>query len=325
MSKHFTLLLFSLISISAVSAQRLSAADAKQLRLKEDSMKTLALQIVQGRTAAERFTADSHFTKMLVRALKVKHSIQYPFDSLLTISKLAPSDSTFKIFTWHLVVNDNVVRQHGAIQMKTPDGSLKLFPLIDKSHLMANPGDTIASHLDWYGAVYYKLIEKEANGRKYYTLLGYDENNLKSNKKIIDVLSFFDREPVFGGSYFSFKDNAIRQKFGKRYIMEYKKHAGPRLTYDPDLDMIVFEHLTSETGEMNKKWTYVGDGDYEGLKWTNGKWVHVEKVYDFKLDQGQEPVPNPLRDAKGNMNEELLKDNVKEDKSGTAPVQENDN
>src|SRR5690606_40572592 len=55
------------------------------------------------------------------------------FDSLITISKLSPKDSSFKIFTWQLVINDNLVRQHGAIQMKTNDGSLKLFPLIDKS------------------------------------------------------------------------------------------------------------------------------------------------------------------------------------------------
>ena len=209
-----------------------------------------------------------------------------------------------------MVINDNVVRQHGAIQMRTANGSLKLFPLIDKSEQILNPGDTIATNLDWFGAVYYKMIEKEAFGRKYYTLLGYDENNTVSNKKVIEVLSFYDGEPKFGGSYFSFKTNSLQQKFGKRYIMEYKNSASPRLTFDTEQDMIVFEHLVSETGEPSKKWTYIPDGDYEGLKWANGKWVYIEKVFDFKLEQGQEPVPHPLRDAKGNMNEELLKDNV---------------
>ena len=76
--------------------------------------------------------------------------------------------------------------------------------------------------------------------------------------------------------------------------MEYKKNAGPRLTYDPDMDMIVYEHLISETGEPGKKYTYIPDGDYEGLKWNNGKWVHVNKIFDQVTPEGQPPVPNPL-------------------------------
>lgn len=310
MSRILSFFLPLIIFNTSLGAQSLTQPSFKQLKQREDSLKSLSLSIIQGRTSEDRFVADSQFTRMFVRALKVPYSIQYPFDSLITISKLAPPDSSFRIYTWHMVINDNVVRQHGAIQMRTKDGSLKLFPLIDKSDLMVKPGDTIASNRDWFGAVYYKIIQKEAFGRKYYTLLGYDENSVKSNKKVVEVLSFYDGEPIFGGSYFSFKTNSLTQNFGKRFIMEYKKNAGPRLTYDADLDMIIFEHMISETGEPSKKWTYVPDGDYEGLKWANGKWVYVEKVFDFKLEQGQEPVPHPLRDAKGNLNEELLKDNT---------------
>ncbi|MEO5647435.1 MAG: hypothetical protein ABIQ56_03675 [Chitinophagaceae bacterium] len=308
--KKFSLvfLMFVAIHLSGTT-QKLSVADLKSLKTKEDSLKIFALRIIQGRTANERFEADSQFTRMLVRALKTKHSIQFRFDSLYTISKLSPADSSFKIFTWQMVINDNVVRQHGAIQMKTPDGSLRLFPLIDKSDVTIKPGDTISNNFGWIGAVYYKLIEKEANGRKYYTLLGYDENNIKSNKKVVEVLSFFDKEPVFGGSYFSYKSNTLNQNFGKRFIMEYKKNASPRLTYDKDMDIIIFEHLVSESGEVNKKWTLIPDGDYEGLKWMNGKWVHVESVYDGKVIESRNAVPNPLRDAQGNIIENQLKNN----------------
>jgi D-glycero-alpha-D-manno-heptose-7-phosphate kinase len=42
------------------------------------------------------------------------------------------------------------------------------------------------------GAVYYKIIGTKHLDQKYYTLLGYDENNIRSNKKIIEVLSFKD-------------------------------------------------------------------------------------------------------------------------------------
>ena len=99
--------------------------------------------------------------------------------------------------------------------------------------------------------------------------------------------------------------------------MEYKKEAGARLTYDQDLDMIIAEHLVSETNQPDKKWTYVGDGDYEGFKWVNGKWVHVEKVFHLVTPLGKEPVPNPIRDKEGNINESKLKGREDDDQPGT--------
>jgi len=300
------LFLISFFLISNCSFAQISSSEKKALQKKEDSLQTLSLQIIQGRTDAERFAADSQFTKMFVRALKVKNSFYYPFDSLLTISKLVPEDSSFKIFTWQMVVNDYVTRQHGAIQMRTEDGSLKLFPLIDKSSVTVNEEDTVGDNFGWMGAVYYKLIEKHAFGKSYYTLLGYDENNINSNKKVIEILTFNDGQPIFGGSYFSFQDNSVIKKYRARYIMEYKKSASPRLTYDPDQDMIIYEHLISESGEPQKKYTYIPDGDYEGLAWKDGKWVHIQKVFTQKTPEGQEPVPAPIRDAQGNIDETKL-------------------
>jgi hypothetical protein len=309
------LLLSSLFIFGNSFAQNISSVNRKSLQQKEDSLKTYGLTIIQGRTAAERFTADSQFTKMFVRALKIKGSFHYPFDSLITISKLSPADSSFKIFTWQLVINDNLVRQHGAIQMKTPDGSLKLFPLIDRTSMINDPEDTITNNFGWVGAVYYKLIEKKAFGKNFYTLLGYDENNLSSNKKIIEILTFKNGEPVFGGSNFSFQG----KKSVARYIMEYKKDASPRLTFDEDQDMIIYEHLISETGEINKKYTYIPDGDYEGLKWTDGKWVHIQKVFTQTTPEGQEPVPHPIRDAKGTIDESKLSQRMPESGSKDDP------
>jgi hypothetical protein len=307
MNKFFIFLSFLLFTC-IVSAQKISPQDIKILQKKEDSLKTLSLKIIQGRNSEERFLADSEFTKIFVRALKVKNSFYYPFDSLLTISRLSPADSSFKIFTWQMFINDNVVRQHGAIQMRTADGSLKLFPLIDKSDVTANLIDTVGNNFGWVGAVYYRIIQTEAAGKKYYTLLGYDENNIRSNKKMVEVLSFENGEPIFGGSYFNFSDNTALKQTPGRLIMEYKKNASPRLVYDKEQDMIIYEHLISETGEDKKKYTYVGDGDYEGLKWKDGKWVHIDKVFTQTTREGEEPIPSPIRDANGDIDPAKLKD-----------------
>ena len=293
-------------------AQRLTSPERKAIAQKEDSLVPIANMIIQGRNVEERFAADSQFTRLFVRALQTKNSFFYPFDSLQSIAQVIPPDSSFKIFTWQLVVNGEIIRQHGAIQMRTADGSLKLFPLIDKSDQIENLDDTATSNLAWIGALYYKIIEEKAFGKKYYTLLGFDDNNLSSDRKIIEILTFKDGQPVFGGSFFSFANSSLHPKPITRYIMEYKKNAAPRLTYDKDLGIILYEHLISETGEPKKKYTYIPDGDYEGLKWTDGKWVHIEKVFNQVTPEGQEPLPAPILDSKGNIDESKLKQHTSE-------------
>lgn len=308
MRKTCLLIAFSAL-LSTAFAQRINSSDIKALKQKEDTLKEYAHKIVNGQSFSIRYNNDSLFTRLFVRALKTPHSFYFPFDSLFSISKLYPPDSSFRIFTWQMVVNDNLTRQHGAIQMKTADGSLKLFPLIDKSDVTVNITDTAANNKGWIGAVYYRIIQTRSSNQNYYTLLGYDENNMKSNRKIIEVLSFLNDEPMFGGRFFSFEEDSVFKSSTSRHIMEYKKTAGARLTYDEEMKMIILEHLESETGETQKKWTYIPDGDYEGFKWKNGKWVHVEKVFNQKLLEGQEPVPMPVKDAQGNTIQEKLKDN----------------
>ncbi len=300
--------LFSISFICHLAfAQGISKADIRILKQKEDSIRDYAIKIIQGINASNRLDADSVFTRILVRALKTKHSFHYPFESLQTISIQYSPDSLFRIFTWQLVINENVIRQHGAIQMNTNDGSLKLYPLIDKSDVTTNVGDTIGNNYSWIGAIYYKIILKKSSDRNFYTLLGFDENNIRSSRKIIEVLHFYNNEPVFGGPYFGSEGTGGFTKWQSRYIMEYKKEAGPRLAYDKDLDMIIVEHLISESNEPKKKWTLIGDGDYEGFVWRGNIWMHVDKVFSQVTPEGQAPLPTPIRDPAGNIDENKLK------------------
>lgn len=292
--KFFSALVFTLFFSMHLSAQQITRAGYTFLQQKEDSLQNYSLKIIQGRNAADRFMADSNFTRIFIRALKTSNSFEYPFDSLISISKLYAPDSSFRIFTWQMLINENIIRQHGAIQMKTSDGSLKLFPLIDKSDITINMADTIGNNLGWMGAVYYKIILTKYKDHSYYTLLGFDQNNIRSDKKIIEVLDFVNGTPVFGGRYFSIENGNVYTKNIARYIMEFKKETSPRLTYDTDLNMIIMEHLVSESNQPNKKWTLIPDGDYEGFKWINGKWAYVSKVFNEITPEGKEPVPVPI-------------------------------
>lgn len=318
------LLIAGLLTLAPASAQRIRPADSKELVRKEDSLKKLSANMVFSESAADRFRSDSVFTRTFVRALKLKNAFYYPFDSL-NISKLYAPDSTFRIFTWQLKKDEYVYLQKGAIQINTPDGSLKLFPLFDYSMFTSKPLDSVRGRNNWIGAIYYRIIPKEYNGKKYYTLLGFDDFSVSSNRKWMEVLHFNERgEPVFGGSMISFKEDSVKKPVQSRFNIEYKKEAKTFFNYDPEKDLIVFDHLISETNEPERKSTYIPDGDFEAFKWQNGQWVHVPRLeFAMKLKDGQFPTESTILDDAGNANEERLEEasrKTMEREKGTPPA-----
>ncbi len=299
----------SVLFLSQVLGQSLSASDTKQLVKKEDTLRFFADSMINAESPASRFRADSNFVRTLVRALKIKNSFDYPFEALKTVSRLYSPDSVFRIFTWQMKKDEYVLLQKGAIQTKTRDGSLKLFPLFDVSMFTGKPEDSVRNRNNWIGAIYYKIIVKEYNGKKYYTLLGFDDFSISSNKKWMEVLTFnANGEPVFGGPYISFKNDTIKKPVQARFNIEYKKEAGTVFNYNPEMDMIIFDHLISETDQPDKKDTFIPDGDFEGFKWENGQWVHVYKIFDFKLEDGAFPKEATILDDAGNIDEKQLEE-----------------
>jgi hypothetical protein len=316
LKKYFFLLLSSLclytggVRGQASAGKLISATELLQFEKQQDSLKSLADDIVNAPEPNQRFRADSSFIRMLVRSLKIPHSFYYPFDSLLTISKLYAPDSSFRIFTWQIKKDVYVFLQRGAIQMRTADGSLKLIPLHDVSMFSKKPQDSVRGPNNWIGAIYYRIIQKNVQGKNIYTLLGFDDFTINSNKKWMEVLTFNEQgQPVFGGPYFSFKDDSAKasKKEVDRFFIEYKKEAVTTFNYDSSLNMIVYDHLVSETDEPNRKESYVPDGDYEGFVWKNGQWLHVNKVFNATLQEGQFPVEKKILNDAGGIDENLLK------------------
>lgn len=316
--------IFGKISLVAVlvvmalsaSSQSITNADRKKLRAAEDTLKDFAYYLNTDTLTEQRMVSDSVFTRTLVRALKIKNSFFYPFDSLLGISKIYAPDTSFRIFTWNLSYDDYYSRQKGAIQMRTADGSLKLIPLRDDSEFTANPEDSVRNKNTWIGAMYYNIIKTQFKGKNYYTLFGFDNNTAQSTIKWIDVLSFDAKgEPIFGGPFFSYANDSIPKPVKYRFSLEFKKDTRVLVNYIDDLGMILVDHLISESDEPDHKWTYIPDGDSEGFKWENGKWMHVDKVFNMKLKDGEAPIGDPLLDMKGNRNEKKLLEKTESNKN----------
>jgi len=314
MIQHKSLLVVFLLSVAQAGmlvpahAQKIAAGDRKELVVREDSLKEISRKMVFSEQAADRFRSDSLFVRTLIRALKIPNSFYYSFDSL-NISRLYAPDSSFRIFTWQLKKDEYVILQKGAIQMNTRDGSLKLYPLHDYSMFTPRPDDSVRSARTWIGAIYYKAIMKEHKGKKYYTLIGFDDFNVNSNKKWMEVLHFNDAgEPVFGGPFISFKEDSVKKPTLNRFSIQYKKEAKTYFNYDQELDLIIVDHLISETDEPEKKFTYVPDGDYEAFRWKDGQWVHINKLFNQSLKDGDFPREQLLFDDEGNADEKKLEE-----------------
>ena len=315
MKKAILFLFFLTCFIADSNGQKITTADKKSLRQKEDTLRKLAEKIAVDSFTSGRMRADSMFTKVLIRSLQVKNSFYYPFDSVFGISKLYAPDSSFKIFTWLINFDGYYSRQRGAIQMRTDDGSMKLIPLLDVSEDTDLPNDSIRKRNRWIGAVYYNIVKTSYNGRNYYTLFGIDDNSVRSKKKWADVLAFDDAgQALFGAAPFVFDRDSIKRASQRRFSIEYKKEASALLNFIDEQEMILVDHLISETDEPELPYTYIPDGDSEGFKWEKGKWVHIDKVFDYKIDMkgvdpfmGKPPMGDPLLDKDGNHNEEKLK------------------
>lgn len=293
--RYFVLFFFLFNSLGA-SSQKISNNDLKNLRLIEDSLKAASDSIINAIDWEQRFKSDAELIKGLVTALKKPHSFYYRFDSV-RISKLYAPDSSFRIFTWQVSKDLTYYRQRGAIQMKTTDGSLKLFPLFDVSDFTNAPNDSVRSASKWIGAIYYQIVLKTANNKKYYTLLGRDDNNERTNKKWIDILTFDDDgKPQFGRNCFVYPNDGIKPPQPcYRFCLEFRKNAGVMLRYDEKLDEILMDHLISENNDLETKSSLIPYGDYEGFRWQNGKWYFTAQPYDaIEIDDKPKTFPMPF-------------------------------
>lgn len=323
--KHNLIIMVLLLAAgtTAAYAQHLKRPSAEDLGKQEDSLKSYSRDMVFSEEAADRFRSDSMLVRSLIRALKTPYSFYYPFDSL-NISKLYAPDSSFRIFTWQLKKDEYVILQKGAIQMNTADGSLKLFPLFDYSMFTKAPEDSIRNRRNWIGALYYRIIQKSHQGRNYYTLLGFDDFTINSNKKWMEVLHFdASGEPLFGGPFFSFQNDSLKRPTKYRYAIEYKKEAKAFFNYDSVLDLVIVDHLVSETDEPQKKFTLIPDGDYEAFQWKGGQWVHIDKLFHQRLKEGEFPRESLLYDDQGNADEKRLEESSRknaEKEKPSAPV-----
>ena len=172
----------------------------KKLRAKEDTLKEYALYLNTDSLTGRPDDLRQHFYHVhLVRALQIKNSFYYPFDSVLGISKLYAPDTCFRIFTWNITYDDYYSRQRGAIQFRTTDGSLKLIPLRDNSEFTDKPMDSVRNRTTGSAQCIIISLKHSIKEKIIIHCLVLIPTVQMSSKKWIEVMTFNEKnEPVFG-------------------------------------------------------------------------------------------------------------------------------
>lgn len=294
MKRILILLLLATAIPFCVSAQHSDeSGGAAQLHRLQDSLKDLGKKLINDDTDVERMNANTEFIKTFVKALKVPHSFNFPFDSVKSMTISNAPDNRFRIFTWHVAYDDGSYRFYGAIQMNTGD-KLKMFPMADYSPYIKNPEDTVTDNTKWYGAQYYKIIPVYTETNPYYVLLGWKGNTVKSTKKVIEVLYFKNDKPIFGRAVFDGNG-----KTRNRVVFEYARQVSMLLKYEAEQHLIVFDHLVPPDKKMkDKKDSYGPDLSYDGYRFKNGRWEFTENLdMRNKADSHDDNFVDPKKQA----------------------------
>lgn len=288
-----SLLAFAGAPVTLRAQGSISAEERQKLQQVEDSLVITADSMYSELPLIpeERNELLKTFVRQLKTALQVNNSWQYGFDSLATrINIIYPDDKSFRIFNWAMAPTPVTRRYYGAIQM--PSDKLKLYPLVDYSQEMAKGAeDSVLTGSKWMGGLYYRIIDKEVDGRKVYTLFGLNGSNPISNKKFLDALYFTEGGPVFGAPIFGIRSQNFPSRRVNRFIMEYKKDVQASMNWDEEQKAIYFDRLVSQVNDPNRKYTYVPSGQYDGFRWNGEEWKLVEDLIPVELRKdGEAPV-----------------------------------
>ncbi len=275
----YLLVIFSVLSISAFAQTK---ADGDSLKVDEQQLKSICDRLYRSKTDAARKIINQELLSAFEEILNQPNSFDLTFDVLKNdMAVLVSPDKMFKLINWNIEKDDKTFEYYGFIQekymqvkkknifKKIKTQTIQVYPLVDRSPEIRNPENYIGDNKKWYGMLYYKIILKKTKSKTYYTLLGKDENDSYSSKKIIDVLTFDTKGvPRFGADIF-----VMDKKYPKRIIFEYGATCSMSLRYSQQKDSIIFDHLAPTQPQLEGQFQYYcGDMSYDGFGFKNGKW-----------------------------------------------------
>jgi len=264
------IVLFLLCSISFFAQEESSFLE---LRSAESELKLLFDQLYQG----EIPNADSLLLLAQIKMREVLASpgaMDYPWSRLDRIGVVGADDGKVRVFSWHHEVDPENFRYYAFLQVRKRRGAHDVIEMTDNGLPQSGvyQADQRTDH--WYGKLYYRIVSRKERRKSYYTLLGLDFNNSRSNIKSVEILSIKGNKIRFEKSLFSNGDQLV-----DRVVLEYSDQVSISVRYDPVLGKIVFDHLAPLHPVYKNNLEFYGpDGSFDGLEFSEGIWIFREDI-----------------------------------------------
>lgn len=235
--------------------------------------------MMRGSTDQIRRAYCALFNPLINDLLKDPLTFNYPFDSLKVLSKLRSTDGKLRVYTWLLQQRaEGTYEYFGIIQRVNPKtGDFSSTGLIEKKHETDFAEINVFESNEWYGAVYYDIVEKRVKKQTYYFLLGWHGVDRSSTRKLIDVLYFDQWDNLdFGAAVFTGQPVV---KVKHRVIFEFNANAVMLLRHEKSKKMIVFDHLSPSNPSLKGQFSSYGpDFTYDGYYFKKGKWLYKSNL-----------------------------------------------
>jgi hypothetical protein len=139
----------------------------------------------------------------------------------------------------------------------------------------------------------YNIMQYDSREGRKYLMFGFDGLSFFERRKLIDVLTFENGEPLFGKTpAFKKIDQSTGEEISvNRLYLDYSASAAVRLNFDESLGHIMHDHLIMMGAGPGGGPTYVPDGSYQGYMLQEGMWVNIPKVYNQIQDEAPRDFP----------------------------------
>ena len=295
----YTILLFQVFAAFAQTTQKDVVINEVELVERLNKLRSAKTDVLL------KAYSDS-FKLQLLEELEKEVAREYPFEQLTSIGKLMSNDKTVRVFSWNYQKENDanvytaIISRYDKRKKKTIITELKK----NEFGIRADEKSTLTPD-NWYGCLYYDIIEVKKGSRDYYTLLGYDAGDGLTHTKLVDVLYFSGSTPKLGYNLFKIDD-----KIQKRVFMEHAKKATMTLRYDSNRDKIVFDHLSPESeGLAAFREYWVPDMSYDAMNFTNGKWIVEQDIIAINKEKQNKITISTYDEKNDTIKAVTIKDN----------------
>jgi hypothetical protein len=274
-------LLLSIIILITTQAAKANAAkqDTSAIHTQCLIVSTCGDSILRGSSDSARTLFNEKFNAGLDTLLKLPESFSYSFALVKNLSVLTSEDERFRIYTWMLPTGRGMKYQYfGFVQVYNQDKqTIKLYDLQEKEYTNNQTSEYLRlTDSSWYGALYYKIVQRRHDKKEHYALLGWKGKDIFTTRKVIDNIVITPTKIEFGKPVFK-----AGGKPKSRIILEYNASANVSLKYNEEERMIIYDHLSSSDPKPESKGMYSlygPDMTYEGFRFKDGYWLFEKDV-----------------------------------------------